>query len=171
MTGLIKHFAARLLGYLCVLIFSLLVIDVLWGVATRYILGHQAYWTEELARFLLVWLAMIGAALAYIDNKHLGMDIVTRSLDPHARRMANFVTHLAVLGFAAGVMVYGGTALFVDRWNSGQTMSALEIKKAWFYLSLPVSGLLISLFSLDAAIATALGRMTDTGSSPDTEAE
>jgi TRAP-type C4-dicarboxylate transport system permease small subunit len=85
--------------------------------------------------------------------------------------MANFVTHLAVLGFAAGVMVYGGTALFVDRWNSGQTMSALEIKKAWFYLSLPVSGLLISLFSLDAAIATALGRMTDTGSSPDTEAE
>lgn len=171
MIQLIKHSASRSLGYLCVLIFSLLVIDVLWGVATRYLLGHQAYWTEELARFLLVWLAMIGAALAYIDNKHLGVDIVTRSLDPSARRIANLVTHLAVFGFAAGVMVYGGAGLFVERWNSGQTMAALEIKKAWFYLSLPVSGLLISIFSLDAAIATALGRVADPGSSPDTEAE
>jgi TRAP-type C4-dicarboxylate transport system permease small subunit len=171
MTGAIKHVAARLLGYLCILIFILLVVDVLWGVARRYLLNHQAYWTEELACFLLVWLAMIGAALAYIENKHLGVDIITRSLDPGAQRIANFVTHLAVFGFAAGVMVYGGTALFIDRWNSGQTMSALEIKKAWFYLSLPISGFLIAIFSLDVAIATALGRVVKTESSPDAEVE
>ena len=158
MTGPLKHSTARALGLLCIVIFVALVLDVLWGVVTRYVLGHQASWSEELARFLLVWLAMIGAALAYIENSHLGVDVLTRLLDPSARRIANFVTHLLVFLFAAAALVYGGAALFLDRWESGQVMSAMQIRRAWFYLSVPVSGVLIALFALDAAISVASGR-------------
>jgi TRAP-type C4-dicarboxylate transport system permease small subunit len=161
MTGMLKTFTARVLGVLCVLIFAALVADVLWGVATRYIIGRQASWSEELARFLLVWLSMIGAALAYIQHSHLGVDILTRSLDPSARRVARATGQLVVFLFAAAVMVYGGTTLFIERWNAGQVMSALPMRKAWFYLSIPVSGSLITLFALDQLIASVTGKDSD----------
>lgn len=158
MTGTIKTWCSRLLGWLCVGIFTALVLDVLWGVLTRYVFGRQAPWSEEVARFLLIWLSMVGAALAYLHNNHLGVDIVTRLLDPSARRIVAFLNHCLVLAFAAGVMVYGGGALFVERWQSGQVMSSLPLLKAWFYLSVPVSGALIAVFALDAAVGTARGR-------------
>ena len=47
--------------WLLVAVFLILVIDVLWGVASRYLLGSQASWSEELARLLMVWLALLGA--------------------------------------------------------------------------------------------------------------
>ena len=158
MTGLIKESTAKVIGWLSVIIFAALVLDVLWGVVTRYVLGNQASWTEELARFLLVWLSMLGAALAYIHNSHLGVDILTRSLDDAAVEIARLTTHVLVLCFAGGVMVYGGWNLFVERWDSGQVLPALQISKAWFYLSIPVSGTLISVFALDSTINSLLGR-------------
>ncbi|MEW6157074.1 MAG: TRAP transporter small permease [Verrucomicrobiota bacterium] len=144
MNGRLQQPLARGIGGLCIVVFFALILDVLWGVATRYLFGRQAPWSEELARLLLVWLAMLGAALAYIEQSHLGVDALTRLLDPAARRWAHRVAHFAVFAFAAGVMLYGGAALFVDRWQSGQVMSAIPLKKAWFYLSLPVSGLVIA---------------------------
>jgi TRAP-type C4-dicarboxylate transport system permease small subunit len=158
MTGPLKRICSRVLGALCVVIFTALVADVLWGVVTRYVLGNQASWTEELARLLLVWLSLVGGALAYLENSHLGVDLVTRLLDPAARRFVAGLNHLLVLGFALGVMVYGGGALFVERWQSGQTMSALPILKAWFYLAVPVSGALIAVFALDATVGVLRGR-------------
>jgi TRAP-type C4-dicarboxylate transport system permease small subunit len=147
-----KLHTARALGALCIVIFLALVLVVLWGVATRYLAGHQAVWSEELARVLLVWLSMVGAALAYIENSHLGVDVLTRPMTPDARRIAHVVSHACVFLFAAGVMLWGGAELFLERWHSGQVMSAMQIRKAWFYLSVPVSGLLIALFALDAAV-------------------
>jgi len=158
MTGILKQSTARVLGTLSVLIFAALVVDVLWGVATRYLLGHQASWSEELARFLLVWLSMLGGALAYIENSHLGVDALTRVLDPSARRIAILVSHTLIFLFGAAVMVYGGTMLFIDRWESGQVLPALLIRKAWFYLSVPVSGVLITVFALESAVAALTGR-------------
>jgi TRAP-type C4-dicarboxylate transport system permease small subunit len=158
MTGHLKTLCSRFLGALCVVIFLALVVDVLWGVVTRYVFGNQASWSEELARFLLVWLSMVGAALAYLGNSHLGVDMLTRLLDPSARRFVAVLNHLLVFAFAVGVMVYGGGALFVERWHSGQVMSALPMLKAWFYLSVPVSGALIAVFALDATIGTICGR-------------
>lgn len=158
MTQNIRGFTARVLGGLAVFMFLALVVNVLWGVLTRYAFGQQASWSEELARFLLVWLAMLGAALAYIENSHLGVDILTRPMHESARRLAHLTGHILVLLFAGGVMIYGGSALFLERWDSGQILPALQIRKAWFYLSVPVSGCLIALFALDAAIGSARNR-------------
>lgn len=161
MTKSIRSLTARAIGSLAVVIFAALLASVLWGVLTRYAFGQQASWSEELARFLLVWLAMLGAALAYIENSHLGMDILTRLLDTSALRLARLTSHALVLLFAIAVMVYGGGTLFLERWDSGQVMPALMFRKAWFYLSIPVSGVLISLFALDAVIRCMRGKSAE----------
>ena len=66
---------SSVLGVICVIVFSVLVIDVLWGVFTRQVLDNQPAWTEELARLLLVWLSILGGVLAYADDAHLGVDL------------------------------------------------------------------------------------------------
>ena len=148
----LKSFATHLLGALSVAVFVVLVLDVLWGVLTRYAFGHQAPWTEELARLLLVWLSMLGTALAYAHRSHLGVDVLLLALAPPARLLAYTTIHLLVFAFAAGVMTWGGGTLFLERMDAGQVMSALPMRKAWLYLSIPFSGLLMSVFAADALI-------------------
>ena len=145
--GILKPIDA-ILGPLCALVFLVLLLDVLWGVFTRYIMGDQARWTEELARFLMVWLAFLGAALAYARQQHLGVDILVERMDPAARRVALLVEHGIVFLFAVAVLGYGGGGLFLERHASGQTMPALGILKAWQYFCVPVSGVLIGLIAI-----------------------
>lgn len=149
----LTQFSLGTLGTLAVAVFGVLVLDVLWGVLTRYVLGHQAPWTEELARLLLVWLSMLGTALAYAHRSHLGVDVILEALAPPARHLAIGTVHALVLAFALGVMVYGGTTLFLERLDAGQVMSTLPVRKAWTYLATPVSGLLMGVFAFDALAA------------------
>ncbi len=154
----VKSFTARSLGWVAIAVFLILVIDVLLGVFTRKVLGDQIRWTEELARFLLVWISFLGGAIAYLDDRHLGVDLLVDRIDPAAQRVARIVTHAMVFAFALGIMGIGGTNLVIDRFDSGQVLPALQIQKAWFYLAVPVSGYVISLFALGNIIAFSLGQ-------------
>lgn len=153
----IKYLTAASLGWLAISVLFVLVVDVLWGVFSRKILGDQARWSEELARFLLVWVSFLGGAIAYLDDKHLGVDLLFSHFDGSARRLSKIVTHGLVFLFALGVMGIGGTQLVIDRFDSGQLMPALEISKAWFYLAVPTSGYLIGMFALGNVIALIAG--------------
>jgi TRAP-type C4-dicarboxylate transport system permease small subunit len=150
-------FCVRVLNALTVTTFLTLVVDVLWGVATRYLLGGQAPWTEELARLLLIWLAMLGTALAYASHNHLGVDVLVNALAHPARRIAGLATHLVVFFFASTVMTFGGVSLLLDRWRAGQVMSTLPVPQAWMYAAIPVSGFLMCFFAVAAMVPLARG--------------
>ena len=149
----IKHLASLLLGGVSIITFVVLVGVVLLGVFTRHVMQDQIRWSEELARLLLVWISFLGGAIAYIDDKHLGVDLLVSRLDPGAARLASFFCHLLVFGFALGIMGIGGTRIVMDRLDSGQVLPALQLNRAWFYLAVPVSGWLISLFALGNLIS------------------
>lgn len=139
-----------LLKLLLVILFTLLTLDVLWGVASRYLLGGQASWSEEVARLLMVWLGLLGAALVARENKHLGMDTLARSLSPGAARVAAIISQMVILLFSACIMAWGGFELVSERFARGQLLPSLGISKGWFYLALPISGVLISLYAVEA---------------------
>lgn len=120
-----------------------LTLDVLWGVGTRFLLGDQASWTEELARLLLVWVALLGGALAYSANAHLGLDLLVDRMDPVVALWCQRFAALTVYIFALAVMVIGGGMLYAERLQFGQTMPALGISRSWQYLAGPVGGVLI----------------------------
>lgn len=157
MWGKTKQLTARALGWLTIGVFLILVLDVLLGVFSRKILGDQVRWTEELARFLLVWISFLGGAVAYIDDKHLGVDLLVERFDPLARRLSRVLVHGLIFAFAFCVMGVGGTKLVIDRFDAGQLLPALQIDKAWFYLAVPISGYLIALFALGNVIALLMG--------------
>ena len=139
---------SKALGGICVVVFTVLVLVVLWGVLTRHLDRGQA-WTEELARLLMVWLAILGGVLAYAADRHLGVDLLVSRFDSMTRRRALAIGHFGVLAFSVSVLLFGGVSLFLDRWSSGQMMATLGIPKAWFYLVLPIGGALIAFLSIE----------------------
>jgi len=144
---------ARLLQGVLIGVFCMLVIVVLWGVGSRYLLGDQASWTEELARLLMVWLALLGTALVSREEGHLGLDVVVQSWPEDVQRASRLFVHALIFAFAAGIMAWGGWQLVSQRFAFGQILPALGISKGWFYLSLPISGLLTALFSVELFLA------------------
>lgn len=154
----------RGLELLIIATMALLVVDVVWGVFSRYALGEQTKWTEELARFLLVWVALLGGALAFRTKAHLGVDYFVNQLHPDARRVTAMVAHVVVLFFAGAVLLLGGASVVRESLTLEQTTPALGWKMGYVYLALPVSGFFVVLYTLDNLLETLRSRPTGGGS-------
>lgn len=145
----IKQQLTWLLEQAVVLIVAALVLDVLWGVCTRFVLGEPSRWTEEMATFLLIWVAMLGAAVAFSRNEHLGLDYFANKLDLEVQKLLAIFVQTLIILFAASAMVFGGYVLVTETLRAGQVTPALGIKMGYVYLAVPVSGLFIVLFCLE----------------------
>lgn len=150
----IRRFLTRSLEILLIAAVAMLVLDVVWGVFTRYVLNEQAKWSEELARFLLIWVSLLGGALAFSSKEHLGVDYFVGKLDAEARRGMALFTHGVVLFFASAIFVYGGARVVIDALTLEQTTPALGWKMGYVYLALPISGLFMMLFTVDNFLET-----------------
>ncbi|MGJ8640281.1 MAG: TRAP transporter small permease [Opitutaceae bacterium] len=144
----------RALEVALIVIVGLLVLDVVWGVFTRYVMGEQAKWSEELARFLLVWVALLGSALAFGVKAHLGVDYFVGQLHPVSRKFMAIIAHIVVLFFAVSVFVYGGSRVVGDALTMEQMTPALGWKMGYVYLALPISGIFMVLFTLENLLET-----------------
>lgn len=136
---------ARILAILMVL----MVVDVTWQVVTRFLLSQPSSFTEEIARFLLIWIGVLGAAYAYRKRAHLGLDLLTSKMAPATRRRADVAANLFCFGFAASVMVFGGIKLVALTLDLRQTSAALQVPMGYIYTVIPISGFLICLYALN----------------------
>jgi len=139
---------SRLIEILLVCIFGLLVIDVVWQVISRYFVGQSSSFTEEFARFALIWLTVLGAA--YINGQkdgHLSMDFVLSKLSEEKKVWRQQVIQVLMALFALIVMVIGGGNLVYTTLSLGQTSSALHVPLGYVYAIVPVCGVMIIFFS------------------------
>jgi TRAP-type C4-dicarboxylate transport system permease small subunit len=145
----LKNGLTRLLEHLLTLLVAILVLDVLWGVISRFVLSEPSRWTEELATFLLMWVALLGAAVGFSRQQHLGVDYLVNKLHPDAKRLMALLVQGVIIAFASVVMVGGGYVLVAETLTVGQLTPALGIRMGLVYLAVPLSGLFIILFSLE----------------------
>ena len=142
----IKSFLVRILEGALVVAFAVLTLDVLWGVVSRYVLGEQSRWTEELAIYLLIWIALLGAPVAYAEKAHLGVDYLVGKMHPAAQRLAAVSVEVIVGGFATVALVHGGWLLMTKTLAAGQMSPALGIPMGYVYAATPLSGAFFILF-------------------------
>jgi TRAP-type C4-dicarboxylate transport system permease small subunit len=142
----------KVIEIVLVAIMSILVIDVLWQVFSRYVLAAPSSFTDELAGFLLIWVGLLGAAYVAGKNEHLAIDLMLQKLKGvKRRRLQNFIN--AIVGvFALFVMVIGGTWLVYTRFYLGVKSAALALPLGYVYLILPVSGILIIYYVIDNSL-------------------
>lgn len=143
------------------IIFSLMVVDVLWQVFSRYVLGESSSFTEEFARFALIWLTVLGAAYLNGKEAHLTMDFLTRKLSPVDYAKRRRVVSGFMFVFAAVAMVVGGGNLCYTTLRLGQVSPAIGIPLGLVYAVVPVAGLIICYFTAVQAFGA---RTTDDGS-------
>jgi TRAP-type C4-dicarboxylate transport system permease small subunit len=162
-----RKFSDFVLSWIVIALFAILTIDVLWGVFSRYILGAQTRWTDELATTLMVWVSLLGAALVYGEKGHLGVDYFVGKLDPAAQRLTELFAHLLVLIFALVVMVYGGSTLVERTLDANQLLPALGWKKGYGYSVVPLSGLFLAFYAIEGAVRSIAGPFDDSPSVAD----
>lgn len=132
-----------------VVITSILVLDVLWQVISRYVLTSPSSFTDELAGFLLIWVGVLGSAYVAGKKEHLAIDILLQKSGPSRKHFLTIVINTCILLFAMFIMVIGGTWLVYTRFALEVRSAALEIPLGGVYLVLPVSGLLFMYYAFD----------------------
>lgn len=142
----------RSLEYVLMALLSVLVIDVLWQVASRYVLTAPSSMTDELAGYLLIWVGLLGAAYVSGCNQHLAIDLLLQNLRPPRRRMLQVFIYFIVCLFALFVLIVGGSWLVYTRFYLRVTSASLQINLGYVYLVLPVSGVLTAYYAVDNAV-------------------
>jgi TRAP-type C4-dicarboxylate transport system permease small subunit len=152
------HYLDTALTRALILLMLCLVGAVLWQVISRYVFTSPSSWTEELARFLLIWIALLGGVYAFRTGMHLGLDILPKKLTGRPGRMLKIFTLLMVLLFSVAVLVTGGANLVILTWELRQYSAVLGLPMALVYTVIPVSGTLICIYALAAFGDEDIGR-------------
>lgn len=150
----VKKWMTTALNVVLIIAVALLVLDVVLGVFTRYVMGEQVKWTEELARFLLVWVSLLGGAVAFGTKSHLGVDYFVGKFHPDIRKLMAVVSHLVVLFFAVSIFVVGGWRVVSDALILEQMTPALGWKMGYVYMVLPIAGVFMVLYTIENLIET-----------------
>lgn len=133
----------RVLEILLVFLFAILVIDVLWQVFARYSIGKPQAFTEELARYLLVWLAILGTAYVRSYKGEMAINYFYNKLNDKKKQIINYLIEITISLFALIIMVIGGGNLMYITLKLGQVSATLNIPIGYIYSVVPLSGLII----------------------------
>lgn len=138
----------KIVALLLIIILSLMVLNVTWQVFSRYILQDPSSFTDELSRYLLIWLGMLGAAYVAGQEGHLAIDILPQKLTGKPKRRLMIFIQLVILAFVLPVMIFGGSNLVYITYILGQKSATLQIPLAYVYSIIPLSGLLVFYYQI-----------------------
>lgn len=127
-----------------------LVLSVSWQVISRYVFAAPSSWTEEAARFLMIWVGLLGAAYAFRRGAHLGLDILPKKLTGRSAQALRLFTMLAVVLFSVAALVIGGGSLVYMTWELRQHSAVLGLPIAVVYSVIPLAGVMICLYAVAA---------------------
>ncbi|MDG1711298.1 MAG: TRAP transporter small permease [Flavobacteriaceae bacterium] len=132
-----------LIGNVLILNLGLMVINVLWQVFSRYFTDSPSSFTDELARYLMMWLGVLGAAYVSGRDEHVAIDYFAKKSGPKLKKWLKIFISFSLITFAALGFVIGGGRLVFITMKLKQYSPALQIPLALVYLIIPISGLLI----------------------------
>jgi len=141
MTQVIHRMMAPIIFVFSALMFLAVIAQVIF----RYVFVHPLPWSEELARYLMIWVACLAGSEAYRMKSHVGIDFVAKLLPSTMRKGVTQIAHLSVFVLMT-VIIYQG--LILSWMLMDQESPALEIPMGWPYLAVPVGAVFIAIHAL-----------------------
>ena len=123
-------------------------------VFTRYLLNFVPSWSEEVPRYLLVWITYLGAALAVKFKEHISLDVFFNLMPLRARQVGHILLN-ALIAVVGTIMVVYGIAL-VSQFKD-DLMESIPVTNFWLYLVMPISGTLMLLYIIQDTWKAILG--------------
>ncbi|MBD3629329.1 TRAP transporter small permease [Cyclobacterium sp.] len=133
---------------LLMIIMGAMVLNVSWQVFSRYVIQSPSSFTDELSRYLLVWLGMLGAAYVAGQDNHLAIDLLPTKLKGEAHRKLMILIRVVIVLFVIPVMILGGANLVFITYTLEQKSATLQLPLAYVYTMIPLSGLLVFFYQL-----------------------
>lgn len=144
----IKSVIDLVLKWMLIVIMAAITINVLWQVFSRFILLNPSSFTEELSRYMLVWLGILGAAYVAGQKMHLAIDLLLTKLEGRSKAYLEIFIQICIFAFALFVMVIGGSRLVTITLLLNQISAALQVRLGFVYMVVPVSGALMMFYSM-----------------------
>lgn len=141
----------KMIEVVTVIILSAMSILVFLNVVLRYGFNSSINVTEEISRFMFVWLAFLGAVLAFSENQHVSVTMLTEKLSPIARKVLSIFTDLAML-FCCYLIVDGSWIQFNLNLNNLAPISGLP--QGITFLASTIAGVLIGVLIIARIVAT-----------------
>ena len=137
----------RLLEILCNLMLAAMTVVIASLVISRNLLGFSPPWSEEITRYLLVWMTMLGAAVLLWRSDHIRLDLLNQRFSPKAQFYLSIALRILILGFLVILTQQGWTTALA---RSSTRAPATGLNLFWPYLALPTGGAIMVLMTLVA---------------------
>ncbi|MGO4887502.1 TRAP transporter small permease [Anaerobacillus sp. MEB173] len=139
-------FINRIVENISALFLATMVILIFIQVISRQFIGSSFAWTEEVSRYLMIWVTFLGASVAFQYGAHIGIEYFKEKSPVFIQRAFEILTLIACTVFFYFMITKG-----IDIMNRqmGQTSAALKIPMGYIYLVIPISGVLMFLNLLD----------------------
>ena len=148
----------RLLNALMAASLGLMVVLVFGNVVLRYAFNSGITLSEELSRWLFVWMTFMGAVVALKDHGHLGTDMLVGRLGPQGKKICFALAHLVML-WLCYLLLRGAWDQALVNWNS--TSAVMEVSMSWLYFPAILTALLGGLIILHELVQLLTGRLND----------
>jgi TRAP-type C4-dicarboxylate transport system permease small subunit len=133
-----------------------------WQVVSRYFLGISTSFTDELARFLFIWVSLLGAAYVFGKRGHIAITGLIEFLPAGVRRITDTATALLVVIFSAVILGGGGFILVGKAVQLGQVSPAMLLPIGYVYSVIPISGAVTAMYALLVVAELWTGEVTET---------
>jgi len=124
-------------GYCCAVLLAVMTVVVFLQVVFRFVIKASLPWSEELSRYLQVYITYFGCAYGIKTGAHLGVDAFTYLLPEKGRRVLNIIVMLGSMVVCALIMKFGWD-IVMSQIQSGQLSSAMRIPMWTIYIAIPV---------------------------------
>lgn len=131
-----------------IFLMSAMVLSILWQVITRYLFNSPSEFTDELSRYLLIWMGLLGAAFVTGQKSHIALDFFAKKYFSKYKTKLEIFIHALIFIFAFTVFFIGGIRLVYITLSLGQMSSTLNIPLGYVYTIVPFSGVLIAFYSI-----------------------
>jgi TRAP-type C4-dicarboxylate transport system permease small subunit len=131
----------RLAAYPCIVATGAMTIVVLLGVFFRYVVRQPLSWSEEVARYLMIWAASLAVSIGIMRREHLGITFLISRFPPVLQKYAAVLVNLAVLWFLWVLTKFGYVMALEGRTQLSPILSQYgKISMVWSLAAIPVAG-------------------------------
>ena len=142
----IKAGIMRVLSIVIIFLFAFMTVIGTYQIVTRYFFNKPSTVSEELLTYSFTWMALLASAYVFGKRDHMRMGFVADKLSPDKLKVLNIILEVITIAFSAIVMVYGGIS--ITKLSMTQKTASLGIPMGYIYLVIPISGILIVIYSV-----------------------
>ncbi|MET3505947.1 TRAP transporter small permease [Halalkalibacter oceani] len=144
-----------IIGWILALLLGIMTILITWQVFARFVVGNSLTFSEEIARFLMIWITLLGAAYAMRQGTLIAVELLPDYLTGLAQKTIRILAHLISLVFYLILIIFG--------WEIAQSVSfqrapATAISMFWPMISVCVGGTFLFLNTVVVMIEEAIGK-------------